>query len=66
MPPSIAEDSPWLNFAVEYNRKNSKIYFTEKIESKKNIVSQADYPGFKAFFEGLAKKIKQRIILEKK
>jgi hypothetical protein len=25
-----------------------------------------DYPDFKDFFEGLAKKIKQRIILEKR
>jgi hypothetical protein len=51
---------------VEYNQKNNKIYFIEKIELKKNIISQEDYPTFKALFEGLAKKIKQRIILEKR
>ena len=66
MPPSITEDSPWLKFMVEYNQKNNKIYFIEKIELKKNIISQEDYPTFKALFEGLAKKIKQRIILEKR
>jgi hypothetical protein len=66
MPPSITEESPWLKFMVEYNQKNNKIYFIEKIELKKNIISQEDYPNFKTLFEGLAKKIKQRIILEKR
>jgi len=66
MPPSITEESPWLKFMVEYNQKNNKIYFIEKIELKKNIISQEDYPNFKTLFEGLAKKIKQRTILEKR
>ncbi|PIP20003.1 MAG: hypothetical protein COX40_07125 [Candidatus Omnitrophica bacterium CG23_combo_of_CG06-09_8_20_14_all_40_11] len=65
MPPSITEESPWLKFIVEYNQKNNKIYFRQKTELKKNTVSQEDYPDFKVFLEGLAKKIKQRIILEK-
>jgi hypothetical protein len=65
MPPSITEDSPWLKFIVEYNQKDNKIYFRQKTELKKNNVSQDDYPDFKVFLEGLAKKIKQRIILDK-
>ena len=64
LPPSITEENPWLKFAVEYKQKNNKIYFREKAELKKNIVSQEDYPDFKTLFEGLAKKIKQRIILQ--
>ncbi|MDP3732430.1 MAG: DUF3857 domain-containing protein [Candidatus Omnitrophota bacterium] len=66
MPASITEESPWLKFMVEYEQKNNKIYFTEKIELKRNLISQEDYPDFKTLFEGLAKKIKQRIILEKR
>ena len=66
MPPRITEESPWLKFMVEYNQKNNKIYFREKIELKKNIISQEDYPSFKVFFEDIAKKVKQRIILEKR
>ena len=66
MPPSITEDTPWLKLIIEYNHKENKIYFRQKIELKKNIVSQQDYPDFKAFFEGLAQKIQQRIILEKR
>jgi hypothetical protein len=64
MPASITEESPWLKFMVEYIQKNNKIYFRERIELKKNIISQEDYPDFKTLFEGLAKKIKQRIILQ--
>jgi len=64
MPPSITEDNPWLKFMAEYNQKDNKIYFREKIELKKNIISQEDYPNFKTLFEGMAKKIKQRIILQ--
>ncbi|MDD4893951.1 MAG: DUF3858 domain-containing protein, partial [Candidatus Omnitrophica bacterium] len=66
MPPSISEDSPWLKFMAEYKQKNNKIYFTQRIELKKNIISQDDYFNFKPLYENLAKKIKQRIILEKK
>jgi len=65
MPPSITEDSPWFKFIVEYNQKDNKIYFRQKTELKKNIISREDYPDFKVFLEGLARRIKQRIILEK-
>ena len=66
MPASITEDGPWLKFVVEYNQKHNKLYFREKIELKKNIISQEDYPNFKSLFEAIAKKVKQRIILEKR
>ena len=66
IPDSVSEDSPWLKFIVEYNRKsNNKIYFRQKIELKTNVILQDQYSDFKNFFEGLAKKIKQRIVLEK-
>jgi hypothetical protein len=66
IPVSITEDNPWLKFVIEYNRRENKIYFVQKIELKKNIISQQDYPDFKALFESLAQKIRQRIILEKR
>ncbi|MFA5144825.1 MAG: DUF3857 domain-containing protein [Candidatus Omnitrophota bacterium] len=65
LPDSVSEESPWLKFMVEYKYKNNKIYFRQKVELKKNIISRAEYPDFKYFFEGLAKKIKQRIVAEK-
>jgi hypothetical protein len=65
MPESISVDSPWLRFVAEYNHKANIIYFKQKTNLKKLIVSQSEYPDFKKFLEGLAKRIKQRIILEK-
>jgi tetratricopeptide (TPR) repeat protein len=66
MPDDVSEDSPWLKFTAEYKRQGkARIYFSQKIELKENLISQKDYPDFKKFFEGLAKKIKQRIVIER-
>jgi hypothetical protein len=65
MPDSLTRDSPWIKFAVEYSHKDNKIFFEQKIQIKKNIVSESEYPDFKNFFEGLAKSIKQRVVLER-
>jgi len=65
IPDNVTEDSHWLKFMVEYKYKNNKIYFGEKTQIKKDIVTQEEYPDFKIFFEGVAKKIKQRIVLER-
>lgn len=65
MPTSITEDSPWLKFIVEYSHRDSKVLFKQIVELKKSIVLENEYSNFKNFYEGLAKKIKQRIVLEK-
>ncbi len=65
MPDSITKESPWLKFEVQYNQKDNKIIFRQKMELKKNIILESEYPDFKNFFEDLAKQIKQRIVLEK-
>jgi hypothetical protein len=65
MPDSIREDSPWLRLIVEYKHNNNKIYFRQEVQMKKNKVLENEYPDFKKFVEGLAKKIKQRIVLER-
>lgn len=66
LPESVNEDSPWLKFSAGYKHDADKIYFSQKLELKKPVIPEKEYPEFKKFFEGLAKKIKQRIILEKK
>ncbi|MFA5356331.1 MAG: DUF3857 domain-containing protein [Candidatus Omnitrophota bacterium] len=66
MPQSVSEETPWLDFKVEYKQKNNKIYFTETARLKKILIPLDEYFRFKGFFEGLAKRIKQRIILEKR
>jgi len=65
IPSSITEDSEWLSVLVEYSHRNNKIYFKQKTQIKKTIVAEDRYFEFKGFFEGLAKKIKQRIVLER-
>ncbi|OGX15084.1 MAG: hypothetical protein A2166_06625 [Omnitrophica WOR_2 bacterium RBG_13_41_10] len=66
MPDNIKEDSPWLDFSVEYKKESGKIYFKQKAQLKRAVVLEDEYAAFKNFYEGLAKKIKQRIILEKR
>jgi transglutaminase-like putative cysteine protease len=66
MPENVDEDSPWLKFNVQYRQEGNKIYFLQKAQLNDTKVSEADYPEFKKFFEALAKKIKQRIVLERK
>lgn len=65
MPESVAEDSSWLAYSTEYDYRQNKIYFKQKVELKKNRILETEYLDFKVFFEALAKKVKQRIILER-
>jgi hypothetical protein len=65
IPDTVVEDSAWLKFSAEYTRKENKIYFRQRTELKKSAVSESEYPDFKNFFAGLAKRIKQRIVLER-
>ncbi len=66
IPKNINEDSPWLKIMVEYLVKDNRLYFKQNAELKKQVVSEAEYPDFKKFFEGLAKKVKQRVVLEER
>jgi len=65
LPQNISEDSPWFKFELGYKIQGKKIIFTQKSELKNKIVLEKDYQEFKKFFQNLAKKVKQRIVLEK-
>jgi hypothetical protein len=65
LPDSVNKSNQWLEFIVEYDRKDNKIYFRQKIELKKKQILESEYPDFKKFFEDIAKQVKQRIVLEK-
>ncbi len=65
MPQSVSEDSPWMSFKVEYTPKGDKLVFRQVAELKKKVIEEQDYPAFKAFFDKLARQIKQRVVLEK-
>lgn len=66
MPDNVTVDSPWLKFTVQYSQEDNRISFRQNIESKQTLVLEDEYPEFKIFFTGLAKQIKQRIVLERK
>lgn len=65
MPENVTEDTPWIKFIVEYSRNDNKLIFRQRQELKNNVIEVEDYPVFKAFFDKLARQIKQRVILEK-
>jgi len=65
IPQGIKEESPWLDFFVDYKKQGNRLLVEQRMQLKKNIITREEYPDFKDFFEQLAKKIKQRAILEK-
>lgn len=65
IPQGINEDSLWLKFMAEYTQEKNKIIFRQRLELKRETVAQAEYQDFKNFFEILAKKTKERVVLEK-
>ncbi len=65
MPEDIALQSPWLSYSGSYKKEGGALVFKQRVVQLKNVVAQQDYPLFKAFIEELAKKVKQRVVLEK-
>jgi hypothetical protein len=66
MPEDINRDSPWMRFEASYRTDGKRLVFKQNIELKKTEVAQKDYPAFKAFYENLAKSLKQRAVFERK
>ncbi|MDP2941727.1 MAG: transglutaminase domain-containing protein, partial [Candidatus Omnitrophota bacterium] len=64
LPENFSQDSPWVKMEISYASRENKIFFSEKAVLKKTRVLQEEYPEFKQFFQQLAKKIKQRIVLK--
>jgi hypothetical protein len=65
IPQDLIEDSPWLKFVAKYKQEDNRLTFKQRVELKKNRISEDDYADFKNFLQALAKKIKQRVVLEK-
>jgi len=65
IPEQIDEDSPWIKFFLSYSQKDGDLNFRQKTALKKVTITEEEYADFKIFFERLAKKIKQRVVLEK-
>ena len=65
IPDNISEDSPWMSLNVVYSFKNNILSFRQDTVFKKQAIPESEYAEFKKFYEGLAKKIKQRVVFEK-
>lgn len=65
IPADIEVSNKWIKFTLTYRQDKNKIIFRQVRVSKEREVLSPDYVVFKEFFESLAKRTKQNIILEK-
>ena len=65
LPQSIVKDSPWFKCMVEYYFQDNKLSFRQKTEFKKTKITENEYSDFKSLLEDLAKKAKERVVLER-
>ncbi len=65
LPQSLVKDSPWFKCVVEYYVKDNRISFRQRTELKKTEVMENEYADFKSLSQDLAKKVKERVILER-
>ncbi|MEW6170233.1 MAG: DUF3857 domain-containing protein [Candidatus Omnitrophota bacterium] len=66
LPKALIYDTPWLKYKNKYIQKNNRLYFIERKIFKKPIINLSEYAEFKKFCEELARKISEKVILEKK
>lgn len=65
MPKNIICDTPWFTFIQEYSSKGNKLLFKQINFDKKDKIAQSEYADFKKAVEGLARSVKERVVLEK-
>lgn len=65
VPADFRQESPWLLLETAYGKSTGRITLRQKMVVKKQLITQEEYPAFKAFFEGLAKHTKQRVVLQR-
>jgi len=66
IPKNVREDNLWFLFEVEYIFKGGRLFFREKTIGKKSRIFVEEYSEFKRTFESLAKRLKQRVVFEKR
>jgi len=66
VPENTQFDNEWLYFTNCYEVKGQKLYFSQTKVNKTSIVNTEQYSEFKNSLEALAKKVDQRVILEKR
>lgn len=66
LPESVIEENKWFKFTVAYTQKNNTIIYKEEMVDKVTLIPVEEYAGFKKALESLARKVKQRIVLERR
>jgi len=64
LPESFSEDSPWLRVDVDYTVKGGGLFFFQRTEIKRRTVPAAEYGDFREFCRRLARRTKERVVLE--
>jgi len=64
IPAPVKEESEWMDFNVEYELKENKIYFRKTQATKKRKILESEYSRFKESIERLAFLVNERIVLE--
>jgi hypothetical protein len=64
LPANVQDERPEFEFKAQYDFKNNTIYFKENKATVHKSIDVADYIGAKKFYENLARRIKQRVVLE--
>jgi hypothetical protein len=66
LPEDISIDCEWFEFRNTYTKTDKSVTFNQSYIAKKKIVLQQEYKQYKDLVEDIARKTKQRIILEEK
>lgn len=66
MPAPIREENEWMKYDASYAMKDRTLVFRQAVELRKRIITQEDYPAYKEFIDQLGKRVKQRVVLERK
>ena len=66
MPTSIRQENQWMKYDASYAIQASALIFRQTVELRQRVIAQQEYFAYKNFIEQLGKRVKQRVILERK
>jgi cellulose synthase operon protein C len=66
MPAPIIEENKWMKYSAAYRVQAKTLIFSQSVELRQREIPQAEYAAYKEFLEQLGKRVKQRVVLERK
>jgi transglutaminase-like putative cysteine protease len=64
LPDNFEQSSPWLDVSIEYDLKESHLYFKQIKQTKTRHIPLSQYPEFKNFIEKVSTQIRERVIFQ--